>query len=501
MLMKAHNDVSAQSSFIGGCGSGQHSAFGTTPPATQPAPSPALGRAGQTATLLAALFFASAAFAQTPRDFAARADVVVPPGSSIVRAELPAALTAAMRGANGGDLRVFNATGVSVPHALIDASTEAVARADAPGQRVLAMPIYASTTATTAGAPTLRIEDGPNGRVVEYSSTKATATTKQDPRGLLFDTRKIASDVRAVELEGTLPNATIVKVSLDISADLKSWRTLVSDAPVFDFGSDGPSNLRILLPAAQTFKDQYVRLTSDALGGSQIVALKTVGVSAVKAAQPTTITLGAPVISADNAAEWTLATGFRATGLRLQTTANNALMPVRVLTRARAGDPWQPVASTVVFRLAGTSGSDTVNPAVPINATLATQLRVEALRGYSLTGVPLTLALDYPPLQVLFIATGTGPFSIVTGKAGLETAALPVATLMPNYAPGAEFATSLLPASNITVDAKPRTAGQAATDSLSDLFTRSTVLWAVLGLAVAVLAGLAISLLRSPVKR
>ena len=69
-------------------------------------------------------------------------------------------------------------------------------------------------------------------------------------------------------------------------------------------------------------------------------------------------------------------------------------MPVRILTRARAGDPWQQVASTVVYRLPGTSGTDGVNPSLPINATLASQLRVEALRGYSLTGVPLTLTLD-----------------------------------------------------------------------------------------------------------
>ena len=451
--------------------------------------------------LVAAWFISSTTFAQSANDFATRADVVAPPGATIVRAALPAASIAALRGANGGDLRVFNASGVSLPHALIDASAEAVKRADAPGQRLVAMPIYASTTSTTAGAPTLRIEEGPNQRVIEYSATKATSTTKQEPRGLLFDTRKVDAEVRAVELEGVLPNATIVKVSIDISADLKSWRTLVSDAPVFDFGSDGPRNRRITLPATQSVKDQYVRLTSDLLGGTQIVAMTTVGAGLAQAVQHTNITLGAPVITADSAVEWTHSSGFRTSALRLQTTANNTLMPVRLLTRARAGDPWLPVASTVVYRLAGTSGADGVNPSLPINAALASQVRVEALRGYSLTGVPLTLALEYPPLQVLFIATGDGPFSIATGKAGLETASLPVATLMPNYAIGAEFATPLLAATNVTVDTQPRTAGQSVKDSLNNLFNRSAALWAVLGVAVAVLAGLAISLLRSPVKR
>ena len=459
-------------------------------------------RGGRTAVALVATWLVTpAALGQSASDFTTRADVVAPPGASTVRAALPATSIAALRSANGGDLRVFNASGVSLPHALIDASTEAIARADAPGQRVLALPIFASTTSTTTGAPTLRIEEGPNRRVIEYSATKTTPTTKSELRGLLFDTRKVDAEVRAIELEGTLPNATIVKVSLDISADLKSWRTLASDAPVFDFGNHGPSNRRIALPVAQSFKDQYVRLTTNVPGGPQVIALTTVGVRAVKAVQPTAITLGAPSITADNAAEWTLSTGLRASALRLQATPNNVLMPVRILTRARAGEPWQPVASTVVYRLPGTSGTDGINPSLPIIATLASQLRVEALRGYSLTGVPLTLSLEYPPLQVLFVATGDGPFLIATGQAGLETASLPVATLMPNYASGAEFSTPLLQATNITFDLKPRTTAQAAKDLLSKLFNRSTILWGVLALAVLVLGGLAVSLLRAPVKR
>ena len=485
---------------VGGCWPYQQTSRVNQPPSPQR--SFACARGSQSAlALLSAALFAATTFAQSANDFATRADVIAPPGASIVRAALPAASIAALRGATGGDLRVFNASGVSLPHGLIDASTEAVARADTPGQRLVALPIYASTTSTTSGAPTLRIEEGPTRRVIEYASTKATSATQQQPRGLLFDARKIDTEVRAVELEGSLPTATIVKVSLDISADLKSWRVLVSDAPVFDFGNDGPSNRRVALPVAQTFKDHYVRLTWSAPDGLPIVAINTVGAVLVKAVPRTAIMLDAPVMTSDNAAEWTLSSGFRASGLRLQTTASNALMPVRILTRARAGDPWQPIASTVVYRLAGTSGTDGVNPSMPINATLASQLRVEALPGYSLTGVPLTLALEYPPLQVLFIATGDGPFSISTGKPGLESAALPVATLMPNYAPGAEFSTPLLPAINITADSKPRTAGQTVGDSLSDLFNRSAILWAVLGLAVLVLAGLAISLLRSPGQR
>ncbi len=456
---------------------------------------------------VSAAFFTSIAFAQSANDFTTRADVVAPPGASIVRAALPAASIAALRGANGGDLRVFNATGVSLPHALIDASTEAAVRADTLGPRVPALPIYANvnTSAIGSSTPTLRIEEGPTRRVIEYSSNNTTsgkAAGKLEPRGLLFDTRQVDGDVRAVALEGDLPPATIVKLTLDVSTDLKNWRTLATDAPVFNFGADGPKDLSVVLPVRQKLIDHYLRITWDAVGSPPIVALKTIGVASAKSVPPTMIEIGAPTSSADNAAEWTLSTGFRASGLRLQTTANNALMPVRILTRARAGDPWQLVASTVIYRLAAKDAKDTkgetasINPDLPLRLPLAAQLRVEALRGYSLTGVPLTLALEYPPLQVLFVATGDGPFTIATGRAGVDSAALPVATLIPGYVVGAEFA---LP----TLQAAISASGTAAksTTAVSEMLNRSTLLWGVLGLAVLVLGGLAIALLRAPVKR
>jgi hypothetical protein len=441
---------------------------------------------------------ASLACAQTATDFAARADVVVPSAVSVVRAALPGSSIAALRGANGGDLRVFNGSGLSLPHALIDASSEAHTRPDAPGQRLPALPIYAATS-TSASTPTLRIEEGPTRRVIEFGSAKLAPGGKQEPRGLLFDTRKIDAEVRALELEGVLPNATIVKLTLDISPDLKSWRTLVNEAPVFDFGSDGPANRRIALPATQSFKDHYIRMTWNMPGALPVIAMTTVGAGSVRAIAPASLELGAASGTASDAAEWTLPSGLRVSGLRLQTSANNALMPVRVLTRARAGDPWQPVASTVVYRLTGADGVVGVNPSLPLNAVLSRELRVEALRGYSLSGVPLTLSVEHPPLHVVFVATGDGPFTIATGKAGLESAALPVSTLIPNYKSGAEFALPVVQATPVAVAAANKGASAAA--SLESLFNRSTMLWAVLGLAVVVLAGLAVSLLRTPVKK
>ena len=358
------------------------------------------------AILFAGLLTGNELNAQTLNEFSTRAALVVPSGTAIARVALPGPSIAALRSVNGGDLRVFNAAGLSLPHAMIDASQQVLGTQDLAGERFAAIPIYtASTSAETAtNAPTLRIIEGPNRRVIEVGAAGSGVEKKRDAttvRGLLFDTRNLKNELRAVELEGTLPPSLIVKVTLDVSADLKSWRTVTSQSPVFDFGSDGPKNRRIDLPVGQKLEGQYLRLTWSDAPNLAVTALRTIGVVNSNRAEPVVIELGAPQNSSDGHAEWTITPGLSASAIRLQTSAANALMPVRVLTRSRSGDSWRTVANTVVYRLASGAGAQSVNPSVAMSSPLQSLVRVEALSGYNLTGVPITLALDYAPLNVL----------------------------------------------------------------------------------------------------
>jgi len=438
--------------------------------------------------------------AQTVNEFSTRAAVVVPNGTAIARVALPGPSIAALRSANGGDLRVFNAAGLSLPHAVIDASRKAPDKQDVAGERFAALPIYTASTSTgtTTNAPALRIIEGPNRRVIEVGAATTGADQKRDAtavRGLLFDTRNLKNELRAVELETTLPPSLIVKVTLDVSADLKSWRTVASQSPVFDFGSEGPSNRRVDLPAGQKFEGQYLRLTWSDAPSLAVAALRTIGTLSTNRAQPVVIELGAPQTAADGHAEWTITPGLRANAIRLQTSTANALMPVRVLTRSRSGDPWRTVANTVVYRLASGNAAQSINPSVPMSSPLESLVRVEALRGYNLTGVPITLALEYAPLNVLFIATGDGPFTLATGNTSAQSTAVPVTTLMPNYQNGGEFQLPVLMAT-MSVN-QPPAKPSAAAEIFAIATQKSFVLWGVLGLAVIVLGGLAVSLLRT----
>lgn len=441
--------------------------------------------------------------AHVPSEFGYRIDVTPSPGAALARVALPSASFAALRTRDGGDLRVFNAEGRVLPYALLDARAAPNASVDRFGERVIALPIR-SEAAIGRDTPTLRIEETPTRRVIEYAPTQSSAKARPDastapPRALLFDTRDISTPVRAIDFEGTLPAATIVSLTIDGSDDLRQWRRVVTDAPVFDFtepnGSAAPSNRRVELPksaGAASLKGRYLRVTwSNGGSAAGLTALRPVLMddTSTPAAE---LPLGPPRSAADDAAEWTLPPALgsgasaRLLGLRFATTATNSLMPLTISTRERAGEPWRIVASTVVFHFDGQNGA--VTPRAP----LATQLRVEPARGYSLRGVPLTLTLEYAPMQVLFVATGPAPFTIAAGKTGLTTAALPVATLMPIHQPGAEFTVPLATLAS-------QSAGTPkAESSLADSIGRSTLLWGVLLVAVVVLAGLALSLLRRP---
>ena len=91
------------------------------------------------------------------------------------------------------------------------------------------------------------------------------------------------------------------------------------------------------------------------------------------------------------------------------------------------------------------------------------------------------------------VATGNGPFTIATGNTSALSTAVPVTTLMPNYQNGGEFALPVLTAT-VSVNQPPAKPGAAA-DMFAAATQKSFLLWGVLGLAVVVLGGLAVSLL------
>ena len=214
-------------------------------------------------------------------------------------------------------------------------------------------------------------------------------------------------------------------MSLSASSDLKSWRNLASDVPVFEFPSAdasagaGPVNRRINLPAGTRLKDQYLRLTWSGAGAGAlpVTALRAIGVGDVPSVPPVVLDLGPPASTSEDAAQWTLPSALRAQGLRLSTSADQRIDagadqhgPCRRTVaggrhqrglpagRRRRRCQRQPVAAAALRARTGSSGGG------------AARLQAERRAADTGTGIP--------PLHALFVATGPGPFTIASGKAG-----------------------------------------------------------------------------------
>ena len=176
----------------------------------------------------------------------------------------------------------------------------------------------------------------------------------------------------------------------------------------------------------------------------------------------------------------------------------NTVAPAQLLARGYESEVWRNVAATVLYRLTG-EGGELTSPALAISPGPARfwLLRLNPASGGLGSGAPQMRA-GYVPRHVVFAARGTGPFSIAYGRqsrAGEKdapSAALQLASLMPDYKPGAEWQ---IPEARTGAPVLVNAAA-AIPSMVSSVDTRKLGLWAVLLVAVLLLAGMAWRLVR-----
>jgi hypothetical protein len=114
-------------------------------------------------------------------------------------------------------------------------------------------------------------------------------------------------------------------------------------------------------------------------------------------------------------------------------------------------------------------------------------------RGGGLGSTPPQIQVAVRASQLVFLQRGNPPYRLALGRAGVQSAALPLATLIPGYQPARlsklGLAEVLLPEEKAAAQATP---AAARAD------WKRWGLWAVLLLGVGLLALMAVSLLRRP---
>ena len=180
--------------------------------------------------------------------------------------------------------------------------------------------------------------------------------------------------------------------------------------------------------------------------------------------------------------------------LRFSLDQANTLAPVSLSSRRDGKLEWQPLARGLLYRLPQ-NGKEVRQDEIELYGTPVQQLRLQVdERGGGLGKQAPQLQVAMRSTQVVFLARGPAPYQLALGKAATESAALPLSTLIPGYEParlaslGVATAPQQVP---VAVEAAAQQA-QAQAD------WKRIGLWAVLLAGVALLGGMAFSLLRKP---
>lgn len=440
-------------------------------------------------------------------EFAAQAPVQLQSNDGLQRIVLPLAVLQQSQRQDLADVRVVDAQGVALPMAWA---------AMPPAQsstRLLALPRFAwpAVTATgPAGAP-VKVQVNAEGAVVRIETrSTAHAAASATPAQWLLDLsqaphRQPGSDERPVALQvdwhAPAEGAT-VQAELEASDDLQTWRHVAQaallDAPGIGSATSERITVRQLDLPATAAQAKYLRLKLE-----PAVTVRQVEVELVRTAQVRTLeALDArfePAPGADGRVrEWTL--DLRGPvplrRLQLQLPQRNTVAAFQLERRADTREPWHPVQAFTSYRLVR-DGQELASPALDIQAPPARYWRLRlAARSVDIGAEALPATVHWQPPQLVFAARGDGPFALRVGAAKAAAQDVNPSQLIPGYRAGDEFK---LPAALLgevrAIEAPVLSAGERLARS-TPAERRRWALWAVLVVAVALLAWLARRLMR-----
>jgi hypothetical protein len=401
--------------------------------------------------------------------------------SALYQLEVPLPLYEGVTRADLADVRVFNGHGEVVPHAW--KPRPAPGTAPAAWVKVPFFPLRGSP-GTPAEHLDIRAERSAAGTIVRVISSGA---GKAAPAllGYLVDLTAFKRPMQALDLDWR-DSAEGVSGSLRVEAsdDLQRWHTLVSAAPLvsLEFGGHKLVQKTVDLPGAQS---KYLRLTWPA-GQEPIELTRLSARPSDTLLEPARQWKQVPVRTADKTGEYRFELGGRIPVDRLRVTLPepNTLVPAQVLARNADDQPWQAVASGVLYRLTH-AGREVVNADLGLGRSGWEQwlLRVDPRGGGMGSGLP-QVEVGWVPQQLVFVARGQGAFVLAYGNARAKPADLAIQTLVPGWRSDAE-----LTAAAATAGPQQTLAGPRALRAAPDY--RTWALWASLVLGVLLMAWMA----------
>ncbi|MGY4398769.1 hypothetical protein ACVWZA_003979 [Sphingomonas sp. UYAg733] len=432
-----------------------------------------IGRRTLVGVMLASLSLIAAAPAGSDKDSAAyRVRLAVTPAADAPaqRLTLPAEVLAVLQTADASDVRLFDASGRMLPIAR--------AEADAPAERrdeLKALPILGAPDALKVSGIALSLDRDGRARVVRLDDAADDRTTGAVVLGALLDARTIAGNTKSLTLEADLPAGQPITFTVAASGDLKTWRQ-IGEQVIYRTPNAAFAGTELTLSDA-TLERDYLRVTWRA--DSRLLSPVTVRGATLRtrsglADAGATIDATLPPISDVHVIDVALPFATPLSAITVVPAGDDLVVPVRILGRNDREQPWTPLGEGVA--------SKSAPGAIALNGPAFHTLRIEADgKTAGFTASP-TLRLTFASRALVFLVAGKPPFTLAAGRAGTADAYLPLESLTPKPA-------DKLPIATIAASTGPALSLAPVDDSGAT--GRKTMLWVILLVATALLAGMA----------
>lgn len=441
----------------------------------------------KTLIVLLALAHGAAVAAERPADFAYGIAIKTGAPNALYEFEIPLAVYRGVTRSDLGDVRVFNADGEIVPHALKprdEAQTKPTATVQLP-----VFPLRGGGDKTFVSD--IRIQRRGDGTIVSIQTLNRGSSQDRRLRAYLIDASVVKQPIQALQLEWQGDQEGFIgTIRIEGSDDLNVWRVLADRAALarLNFGGVRLNQNRVELRGSG---NKYLRLTwPDPQAALESLSVLAEPAAAIVATRRVWHSFNGSAV-AGKTGEY----GFDLGGpipferLRVELPQVNSLAQLQVLARSKPAAEWRLKASGTVYRLRR-NDSEVMSPEINLASSGERELllRVDQRGGGIGVGVP-AIQLGWVPQKLVFAARGNGPFELAYGNSAAKPAALAIDAVIPGYKSDAQF--NVEPA---TLGESKTLAGPARLREAVDY--KKWTLWAILVLGVAVLGFMAYRLAR-----
>jgi hypothetical protein len=437
---------------------------------------------------LLTLLLAQGAVAATPTldDYARGVLVEADTGLPLVEATLPDVVYASVTRADLGDVRVFNADGIAIPHAFCTApSTVKPAITE---QALSVFQLQSGSRDTTDGSSIdVQTAGGTQVRVQEADRPAADEGTH------IIDVREHGAPLRAIRFDWSAPDgASEAKVRIEASDDLDRWSVIVPQSTLLraTHGTAELTRARVELPPRHY---EYLRVER-ADGGAPIVINGVIGelVAGQHDVEPQWFMPDTVVSQRPDTMLFDAGRLAPVRYARLRLPQDNSSVRVAIESRAEETAAWRERWSGESYVIVSQT-ERRESPPARFDATTDRYWRVK-IDVPAAAQRPTAMELGYLPARLRFLAQGPGPYTVAFGSRRADVAApAPCDGLLADVSAG-DRARMIVQGQ---VGAVRDLGGDLALTPLpKQTPTRLIVLWAVLIGGVALLVAMALALLK-----